>query len=163
MPRTFRRFNWLTSLFPPAEAEPPQPGSVSGEIAFTHQVLNGTERLAEYIIFQANGALGATGVTGPAVPVGKYWFVIACSGEHNDPIARELSLFIRNPAGVNLGLADGGRAVPTSRPVPVQRSFIMTPRVSIRIEVDAIAAGQVITIRFLYMELDLGEPAPPSP
>jgi len=159
-----RRFIWLKNLFPPATAINIQPGEFGEDVSPVHQVLNGTDRLGQFFEFTGNGAAAATVMDSGAAPANKYWFVFACSLDHNDPVARELRVSLRTTGAGTHGLASSGAtANPTNQPITVPRAFIIPPRVAIRGESDAMAAGQFLRMRFLYLELDLGEPAPPSP
>ena len=158
-----RRFRFLQNLFPPGGALPPQPGFFEESISPVHQVLNGTDRLGQFFTFTGIGAPGAPTETSGQAPGDKYWFVFACEGFHNDPIAREVTISLLPSGGNTHAIAQSGRAQPTNVALGVGRAFIIPPRTSVRAAVDAIAAGQVVNLRLLYLELDLGEPAPPTP
>jgi len=164
MPGTFRRFNWLQNIFPPGGAEPPQPGTVSDEIAFVHQVLTGTERLEQIQTVSVDGAAAAISVLSVAVPDTKYHYLLACALFHDDPLSRFLDLGIQHDGGNTISIASsGGGTFPNFRPVQAARSFILPPRAQVRGQANIMAAGQVLTLKLLFLELDLGEPTPPSP
>lgn len=158
-----RRFRFLQNLFPPGGALPPQPGFFEESISPVHQVLNGTDRLAEWFAFNAFAAAGVLNLSSGAAPEDKYWYVFACQGSHDDPVARNVWVNLVDDAGNVHTLAAGPRAQPTDVPVAVPRSFIIPPRCHMRLLVDALAGANFIHLSFLYLELDLGEPAPPSP
>lgn len=162
MAKFSRRMGWLKNLFPPATAFNIQPGEFGEDIIPTHLVLNGTDRLGQFFTFSANGAAGITTVNSGAAPQDKYWFVFACHLSHNDPVARDCSLMFNQPAVNDFQLA-AATALPTSHPLPLGRSIIIPPRIALKAECPALAAAQILSLRFLYLELDLGEPAPPSP
>lgn len=155
-----RRFRWLEILFPPAQADPPNPSVVSADISLVHQVLSGTERFDEAAIATFTSPAGVAFIDSVPVPAGKYHYVFACSAFHNDPVAREVGIFINL---VNdFAIASSGRAVPINRPITVPRAFTMPPRSKLRANVDAIAAGQSVSLRVLSLELAIGEPVPPT-
>jgi len=158
-----RRFKFLENLFPPGGAFPPQPGFFEESVSPVHQILNGTDRLDQWFTFSGGGAAGNPAVNSGASPGDKYWFCFSCDTFHNDPIARDLWIELV-PTGANgTAIAHSERAVPTSVHLSVGRAFIIPPRTALRGQAIAIAGGQVMTLRFQYLELDLGEPAPPSP
>ena len=159
-----RRFKFLENLFPPGGALPPQPGFFEESVSPVHQILNGTDRLGEWIQFSASSAAGVSVIIAGAPDDNKYFFLFACGCSHNDPVAREMNIFMRNQSGIGAqAIATTSRAVPTNARISVPRAFIVPPRIQVSAEVDAIAAGQQIKLDFIYMELDLGEPAPPCP
>ena len=157
-----RRFKFLENLFPPGGALPPQPAFFEESISPVHQVLNGTDRLGEYFNFSLVGGAGVTIISSGGAPDDKYWYVWACSAEHNDPIARDLDIRVLNVAVTSIGIAHG-TAQPTSIMLTVPRAFILAPRNGIRVTCPLLAAAQVLRMDFQYLELDLGEPAPPIP
>jgi len=165
MPKTFRRFNFLQNIFPPGGAEPPQPGTVSDEIAFVHQVLTGTERLEEIQAISQDGAAGGVSLLAPKVPDTKYHFVLASSLTHDDSTARTLQIGIQHDGGNTAAIAGttGGQTVSSAKPVFAFRSFILPPRAQVRGQASGMGGANFMTLKLLFLELDLGEPAPPSP
>lgn len=155
-----RRLRWLQNLFPPGGPPPPNINFLEESISPVHQVLNGTERLTEYFETETLGSLAATSVAMGAAPTDKYWYVFACSLHHDDPVARSLN--IRLGEAISTGIAHG-QAMLTNQPLEVSRAFIIPPRANIQGFADGMAAGQRLRARLFYLELDLGEPAPPSP
>lgn len=159
MPLIARRMRWLQLLFPPAEAAPPNPGSLSDDISLVHEVLPGTERLAEYQEVNVSGAAGVNLVVAPTVPDDKYWWVFAASMFHNDTVTtREAEIQLLGAASVTV--AQAGRALPANIQLPAPRPFIVPSRVAVRATVAAIGGAFVVTLRMFYMELDPGEMHP---
>lgn len=153
---------WLRVLFPPSKATGFNPFEVSEDVSLTHLVFNGSDRLQEFFTFAGSAAAGVATITAGAAPADKFWFVFAASCFHNDPIARDMWLSLV-PVGLNPSeLAVSTRAVPTNVPLATPRPFIVPPRTQVRGSVVAIAAAQIISLRFQYLELDLGEPPPPA-
>jgi hypothetical protein len=160
--RIAKNFPELQKLFPPAGGRVPTVSEIAEELTPVHQVLNGTSRLDQFFEFSGSGAVGVLLHTSGGAPEDKYWFCFACSGIHNDAVARCLTIeLIGDAFGHTLSAA--ARAQPQNVPLAVPRSFIIPPRCAVRLSTPALGAGNVITLRFLYLELDLGEPAPPSP
>ena len=157
-----RRFRFLQNLFPPGGALPPQPGFFEESISPVHQVLNGTDRLGEYFTFISTGSAGTATVTSGGAPNNKYWFVFSGGLSHNDPTARDANLKV-NVGGVGDFVLGHVIALPTNLEFGLSRSIILPPRAALRANVPAIGGAQTVSLRFLYLELDLGEPAPPSP
>jgi len=157
-----RRFKWLEVLFPPAEAQPINPSTVSNDIALTHELLPGTERLDEVNYEFVNGAAGVLVINSSSPPAGKFYYCIACSLEHDDgATARVLMILIQRPTGSNwAGLMHEGLAS-AERPFPVGRPFILPPRHTVRWETTAILGTKRIQGHLLFLELNIGEPIPP--
>jgi len=160
-----RRFRFLQKLFPPGGAAPPQPGFFEESISPVHQVLNGTDRLGEYFNFNATGVNGATEVISGAAPDDKYWFVFGADMFHDDPTDREATIFMDASlgGGSTVAVAQSGRALASNIRLALGRALILAPRTRFRFEVPAIGATEQVTGKFQYLELDLGEPAPPFP
>lgn len=158
-----KRMRWLQVLYPPAEAAPPNPGFLSDDLSLVVQADPGTTRLQEFqeAIFLAG--LGSIAATAPGPAIDKYWFVFGASVLHDDPTPRELFIGIRGLTR-DAWLAST-HAVPQTANIPftVPHAFILPPRCAIRAETDAIAAGSRLQLEFLYLECDIGEPAPPTP
>jgi len=162
MPGTFRRFNFLNEIFPPAGSLPPQPGSVSDEISLVHQVLNGTDRLEEWRFFSAAGAAGVKFVISGQSAADKYWSTFGLETFHDDPVALD-GWFSLVPDGSSpVAIQTSDRAIPTSIHFGCTRRIIIPPRTAVRVDFPALAAAQVIILRFQYLELVPGEPAPPG-
>ena len=153
-----RRLRWLEVLFPPAEANPPNPNQVSNDIVFTHSVLTGTERMTEVQdLFYTAGA-GAVAINSAQVPDNKYWYVMGASMTHNDATPREgymayqingIVTSISHHAVINQNVF-----------VPVGRSFILPARHYLRYQLMALAGGSVLQGHITFLEMDIGEPVP---
>lgn len=150
-------------LFPPAEALPPQPGSVSDDISFVHQVLQGTERLEDVRNENVSAPAGILTVDGPTVPDTKYWYVFACSAQHDDGTARRLFISMIHDGAIRVAIMDAansGAVQPQNVPLAVPRAFLLPPRSNLRADVTVIGGANILNLRYIYLELDLGEPHP---
>lgn len=155
-------FPWLRISFPPAEARGFQPSEVSEDVSLVHQVYQGTHILDRALSHNVNGTLGATSVLTPVVPVGKFWYVVACSALHNDAVARQLQISIIGTTA--WGIASEPAVFLTNQALTVPRAFIVPTHQGLRADVfPAITGGTRVTIRALFFEIDLGLPAIPSP
>lgn len=159
MARIAKIVPWLKKLFPPAGGISPSATEIGDFITLTHELLNGTDRLNEWIVFSASSAAGVANHASGQAPIDKYWYVFAASCTHNDPVDRQLNLQI-NVTGLQVGIASTHVLVPAGVQLSAPRRFILPPRSGIRVIADTVAAGQVVKLKMLYMELDLGEPPP---
>lgn len=164
MPLISKRMRWLQVLYPPAEAAPPNPGFLSDDLVAVVQADPGTTRLQEFQESITLGGLGSTAVTAVGPSIDKYWFVFGASIVHDDPTNRPMFLGIRGlvrDAWIvnNLGTINQQTNVPLSAP----RAFILPPRCAVRGESIGMGGAQRLTLEFLFLECDIGEPPPPSP
>jgi len=156
-----RRMRWLELLFPPGQAAPPNPSEVSDDIVLVHQVLTGTERLTQFQEFNVTGGAGSNTATGPAVPADKWWYVFAAGVFHNDPLPVEMALHMRSDiTALEVCVIAAERAVPTFARLGAPRPIILPPRCNLFGRTIGIAGAQQVTVRGIFIEMDLGEPAP---
>jgi len=153
-----RRLRWLQILFPPAEANPVNPSTVSEDIVLVHQVLSGSEKMDEADAQFVNGAAGVLVVNSTVVPAGKFWYVFATSMNHNDATAR-ISMISIQRGGTIIGLALQ-TGLQLNNKLPVVRAFILPAGWSIRWETTALGGAQIIQGSWAFLELDIGDTTP---
>lgn len=161
MAKFAKLFPWLREMFPPSQGVGFQPTEVSEDVSLVQQVLTGTEGLGTALAQTIIGGAGVVSAVTPAVGSGFFWYVLAAGAFHDDPVARDMWISIGGTSVWVLG--EGGRAMPTNVPVFAPRAFIVPSHQHVRAEVAAIAGGQKVRLRILYLQIPLGQPAVPSP
>jgi len=153
-------FPWLRTLYPPAEARGFQPSEISEDVSLVHEVHVGTDFLGTAL----SQALSATApilfIESDVVPVGFFRYVIAFSGLHNDPTARDITLSI---SGTSIWAAESALSWTRNVHLATPRAFIVPTHQRLRVEVNALATAQTVSLRMLYFDIALGLPAVPSP
>ncbi len=157
-----RRFRWLEKLFPPAQADPPNPSFLSGDIVLVHLILQGSEDLARIQQTRIQGAVGVKKIVAPdTVPADRYWWVFAASMLHTDPTARGMMIYHGYPGPINVGVLGVGAAVDQVQ-FAVPRAFLIGPGGALTFETPLLDAGAFIRGEWTHIEMEFGHPGPPG-
>lgn len=154
-----RRFRWLEILFPPAEANPPNPNVVSGDIVFTHDVLSGTESLDEANSQFVNGAAGVLVVNSSSPAAGRFFYVIACALNHDDTGNNRQAFISIQDGGTFAGILTSFSLGP-ERQFAVGRAFILPAGMTVRWQIEAISGTKRLQGSMIFLDLPLGAPTP---
>lgn len=142
------------------KARPFTPQSVSEELVPVHPV-DTLSKLRGVIFETVTAAIGVTTVDLSTTPANKYRYMISVDCSHNDPIGR-LGIFIMlHPATGNGAALTDRTSMANGERKSIPRPNIIPQNHTIRAALDAIAAGQQLTIRAFFLELDHAQ-FPPS-
>lgn len=155
----------IRQVFPASTLSVNNPADISDDVQFTADYLPPTLRLDRMLHQSVQGALAAVVLDTTVVPDDRYWYVEACQGFHDDPVARDLQFFIRND---NLGVvgmlansifeADGA-PVNINTQFFVKRSFLVPAGWRVRMA-GSVAAAQRLNVSITYLELPVMEKSP---
>ncbi len=146
----------LTEFFGASQGRALHPTDLSPEIIPTHRI-HAFRLLRAAQISNLVGAAGATQVLSAIVPVDRYWYVFGAGISHNDPIARDTWIELQLGDSVSLQTI---LALPTNTRFGIRGSVIVPPRWRLAGRVVAIAAANVVTLTFGFLELNLQDSAP---
>jgi len=153
---------WLRQLFPAASQPGLQPSEVSEDVSLVHEVYQGTDFLTEVIEEAVTSAAGVAFIVTRDVPAGFYWYVLACHLFTDDPTGRFGGIFISGATDHGIAGEPTG-AISAGEILSVPRSFIVPPNHRISASLNAITAGDTVSLHALLYEIRLGLPPPPSP
>lgn len=167
MGRFSRRFAGLQALFPGSSAQQTYPAEAQDFIQPVVEIPGRAERIGDVAAFELIGAPGAsplsTGIA-PADVVSYIWFAHAF---HNDPVARNLIWAVQDTR-LNLVVIlqdsvvdDPIAPIATSQAWPLRRGIFLPPGFRLQVYVTGLAAGQVITMRGMAINLGPSDPVPP--
>lgn len=157
-----RSLEWVATALR-AFREKPLPSTYSTEVQPTVDLF-GSHRVAEIQFEEVLGLLGAVEALGPKVDAGKYRYVLSMAFMHDDGVRH-----IMQPLRV---ISVGGtfpqapmESPPESFAGPsasgnvwyVARNFTVPPEGRAGAMIDAIGAAARMTLRSLFVELDVGE------
>ena len=140
--------------------ERPLPGTYSTEAQPTFDLF-GTAQLPDYTVEVVAGALGGLEVFGSRIPDNKWRQYLSVAVSHDDGAASHIMNFFRNLQDTLLGFPNLQFDTSLSLPAATfftARNVSLPPTARIGAELAAIAAGARMTLRSVFLELDIGEP-----
>lgn len=152
----------LQTIFIPAEPKPVMPSEVSDEIVLIHPAVPPMVALKEGKFFHAavTGAAGVATVDGPQVPTDRYWWVQTCDVRHDDGTARLISLEMVDTVPNIVVIFSEQTTRASNAPAPMARAFLLPNDTFLRGRLNAITAGNFVSIRFFYLEFLHAEMSP---
>jgi len=151
----------LNTLFLPQEPRRVMPDEVAEEIVLTHPAQPPSASFLERIFRSTtSGAVGVTTVDGPSAPSDRYWWVQAATVFNNDSLARVTRLFLGSSTLGFSGLASYNPGIDFTGMLAPTYKFLVPPGLNLRATLNALGAGQVLTLDFIYVELLLAENHP---
>lgn len=143
---------WISRLF----AGWSGPESVDDVVVLTTP-WEGTGRYTD-VVHGGSFAVALTVIQGPIVPDDRQWWMPYCEVYHDDPaLTSHMWIEIRDRAGKDVAVSGAGD-VTLNRHISIRRPLIIPEGGAIRGKIAvAPAAGQRITIRYRYVETELGE------
>jgi len=155
--RFLRPFEWLAVALRSFRERPlPSTYETSVQPVFD---LFGNQRIEQVQYEQVNGTLALIEVLSAKVPADKYRFYLSMAYSHDDPTSR-LAFAERQ-------VSDGGTfpfaplddlEIQLTNHWRVVRNVTVPPEGRIGAQVNSLAVGARITLRSLFVELDVGEP-----
>lgn len=140
--------------------ERPLPGTYSTEAQPTFDLF-GTAQLPDYAVEVVQGALGGLEVFGTRIPAAKWRQYLSVAVSHDDGAASHIMTFVRNLQDNLLGFPnlqfETSIALPAAEFLTA-RNVSLPPDGRIGAEVVAMGAGARMTLRSVFLELDIGEP-----
>ena len=121
--------------------------------------LFGNARIAEVQYEQIDGALGDIEVLSPVVAADKYRLYMSMAYSHDDPTARlAIAQRVVSASGTFPFAPLDDTALQPANEWRVVRNVTVPPEGRIGAQVDVLVDGARITLRSLFVELDVGEP-----
>ena len=167
MPKFARRLAWLEKVFPPAGGQQPQPTEYSQDIVLTHPSVPASANFADITNNMIYGISGYTAASG-YVPSGKFWWVQACSMSHNTAAGPQ-HCWIEFVSRKGNGAGGAFEEVVVAREQALATSstlgehalvcgfrFCVPPGGQITAHQNGIQAGYGPTLRWSFLELDMG-------
>lgn len=142
----------LPAVFIPQEPRRVMPSDIAEEIILVHTVQPPTASFPATNNANVVGAAAVIQVDSNQPAPSHYFWCHAISGEHNDPVARVIGISLRHVANnSNVSLVEPasrtqGQQLATTRSILVPRGWV------IRVNANALAAGQVLTLRMMFVE-----------
>lgn len=140
--------------------ERPLPGTYSTEAQPTFDLF-GTAKLPDYAVEVVAGGLGGLEVFGSRIPANKWRQYLSVAVSHDDGAASHILTFVRNIQDDTLGFPNLQFETSLALPAAVfftARNVSVPPDGRIGSEVAAMGAGARMTLRSVFLELDIGEP-----
>lgn len=151
----------LQTIYTPQEPRRVMPSDLAEEIVLVHPAQPFASSFNEIRSDAITGTAGATSVVGTNPGTDRYFWIHAFSGEHDDPVDRDMTLELEQATpSRNVAIAFFP-AVPAGQQRPSPRSFYVPFGWRLRVRVNAIAAGQVVLLRSMFVDFLEGEVAPP--
>jgi len=153
-----RPLDWIATALR-SFRERPLPGTYTTEATPVFDLF-GTARLPEYTVEVTTGALGGLEVFGSKIPGDKWRQYLSVAVSHDDGASHILT-FMRTLQDDTLGFPN--LEFETSLALPAAtfftaRNISVPPEGRIGCEVAAMGAGARMTLRSVFLELDIGEP-----
>lgn len=153
-----RIFRGLVDSFPSSGAGPTSaPSQLSDEVSLVHEISNAFSRIDERRIINVVSVAPATVLDFPPAPINRYQYVFGASGFHNEGVgaSRPIEFYILDTVAFAIAIQ-----LTTSRPntflanqiFSLSRPVIVPPRALLRIFVDGLAGGGVISGSMMWIE-----------
>jgi hypothetical protein len=159
----------LRKTFNIAGAEMAAPTELSDTIQLVYDVFGGAAASSSFTIpgFTEEVDVSAAGIriiSTVAIPVGFYNWVHLIAGGHNEAVVHRLSMFFTSVANT-LGAAGTTFATGTfdntqGNNLSIPRNIIIPSGKFVSLQVDALGAGNVLTLALEFIQLPVGTPFP---
>lgn len=144
----------LQTIFFPAEPKPVMPSEVSDEIILTHPAIPPMVGFKEgmFRFNESIGGLGSSVVLGPLVPTERYWWVQLLDFRHDDPVDRRLGLAMQDTVPNEVLIHQQPAVSLANIGIVLERPFLLPNDTRFVVRSNNMAAGQVLTLRFFFLE-----------
>lgn len=137
------------------------PSEVSEEIILTHPAVPATARFDQSQTENLAVISPALIIDAPIPAEGHYFWIPIYQVRHDDPVARNLSLgLIDTISGVLIEVKNQATVL-TNIPLFGDRGILVPARWRLRGTINALAATQVMTLSYMFMDLLVAETPPP--
>lgn len=165
----FNKPSSLPDAFPAsaAGAGQPLPRELSRSVQLVHQAYGPAELSPGFAGFQFVGPAGQAQVVLSETPSGRVQYVEAFHAFHNDPVARQILIFIQEvntlqTIGLQNSFVDiAGGVIATGQVYPLRRSIFVPEGFALGATAVGLAAGQVVTLVGMTVVTNRAETPPP--
>ena len=154
-----RPLDWIATALR-SFRERPLPGTYTTEATPVFDLF-GTSRLEKYTVEVTSGAPAGLEVFGSKIAGDKWRQYLSVAVSHDDGAASHILTFMRNLQDNTLGFPNLQFATSLALPAATfftARNISVPPEGRIGCEVAAMAVGARLTLRSVFLELDIGEP-----
>jgi len=150
----------LGTIYTPQEPRSLMPSSISDEIVLVHPAQPFGSGFHQMRVFFGTGTAAATSLLGPEPAEDHYFWVHVASVFHDDPTNRILNLRLEQQSTGDGAELVGRQSMVANDHLPVLRSFLIMPDFRLEVRAAAMAAGQRLFMRIMYLDLLAGEICP---
>lgn len=150
----------LPTIYIPLETGRLMPSDLSDEIVLTHPAQPPGSELYKAVGIERSGAATVTTVNGDQPGEDFFHWIQALDVSHDDPVDRDLTLQLEQVVSGNIVRVFRTLGVPAGIPTGLDRVLLVGNGWRPVVVASALAATQVLTLRYMYVAYRIGERYP---